>query len=327
MMPLRCWSRLGAALLAAMAVSGCRNPGYTPEEEADARKIQWGRPFYESGKGTPAEYATNQRGQLNHEGAIVRGEIDGDYAAAVRALASCYREAAIGFAWREPRTTAKIPVLRAMPVIDGVVDEEEWRGALTFEGEFPLNSPERTAGEPSCWRVGWRGNSFYVAAQFRDPDLQIFESQATGDEPKMFKGDSLECFIRPRSDQFLYWEFIANPAGSLWELMHVNNPWGGSVTLANALRTGARAAAIRTGEGFSVELVLPLQEFHGVWCRRPPRPGDRFEFILVRTRLDNGVYTKNSPVPFLYDGHNIFGYIRAELGAPGEEGSTAPEKD
>ena len=136
--------------------------------------------------------------------------------------------------------------------------------------------------------------------------------------------DGSLAYLQPK---FPNVEFIANPAGSLWELMHVNNPWGGSVTLANALRTGARAAAVRTGEGFSVELVLPLQEFHGVWCRRPPRPGDRFEFILVRTRLDNGVYTKNSPVPFLYDGHNIFGYIRAELGAPGEEGSTAPEKD
>lgn len=52
---------------------GCRTPDYTPEEEAAAREIMFGRPFYDRGKGTPAEFVTNQRGQYNPYGAVLRG--------------------------------------------------------------------------------------------------------------------------------------------------------------------------------------------------------------------------------------------------------------
>ncbi len=302
-------------LAAAGLLSGCRS-GYTSLQEEHARKIEWGRPFYESGKGTPAEFASNRRGQLNREGAILRGEISGDYADAVRKLAACYEDAAIGFAWKEPRADVAVPYLPQAPMIDGAIDPAEWEGALRFDGEFRLNCPGRTPGEPSEWRIGWRDGFLYAAARFRDRDLRVSDGKALGGKSKMFEMDSFEFFLRPRTDQFIYYEFIVNPRGNLWGLMHVNNPWGGSMTLANALEVGARAAARPDAEGFSVELALPLTEFHGVWCRRPPRAGDAFEFIMVRTNRDGEEYSKNSPVPFLYDGHNIFGYARAVLARP-----------
>lgn len=303
-------------LILAIFCFGCTQfAGYTPEEEVDARRILQGRPFYDRGKGTPAEYATNQRGQLNREAAILRGEIPGDYAEAVRKLAACFRDAERGFSWRTPRPELTVPQLAAAPVIDGVLRDACWQEAYRFRGAFLLNSEMPIPDDASCWRIGWHGESLYLAAEFQDKRLTVFRSTRFGTREQLFQGDSLECFIRPRRDLRLYWEFIVNPEGTLWELMHANNPWGGVATLSENLHTGAQAAARVTSEGVCVELALPLGELYGPWWRRALRPGDRFDFIAVRTDRNGDEYRRTAPVPFLYDGHNVFGYIQATLGA------------
>lgn len=296
----------------ALLAGGCSPPEYTRLQEEQAYKIVMGRPFIERGKNTPAEFAANRRGKLNHEAAILRGECDGDYAEAVRKLSACYAEAELGFTWTEPRRRITVPKLPDAPEIDGNIMPAEWRNACRFTGEYLLNQKEKLVNEPSQWYIGEHDNYLYLAAYFRDSDLCVYDA-VDGVEPKMYEGDVFEFFLRPRPDQLIYYEFIVNPNGKSWNLMHLNDPWGDFFTLSFQLQINVRAMANQTMTGFSVELAVPLTEFHGKWCTHPAKRGDRFDFMMIRTNRNGNAYWKSSPVPFLYDGHNIFGYIEARL--------------
>ncbi len=305
-------NKYGCLLLLPLILSGCRSNDYTPREEENARKVMVGRPFYESGKGTPAEFATNMRGQMNHEGAVVRGEREGDYAHAVKRLSSVYDDAQLGFQWKLPFPETAVPRLAAPPAVDGSFSAGEWQGARVWQGEYVVSRKNPVPGSAAVWRAGWHGDRLYVAARFPDRDIQSYENDVKANR-WIHRGDSLELFLQPDSAEGIYFEFIVNPRGSLWALKHVNNIWGGHVTMGTDLDLGVRTAARSDKEGFTVEMSIPLPRLHGAWCRHSPRSGDSFRFMLVRTNRDGETYTKSSPVPFLYDGHNIYGYFRAKL--------------
>lgn len=287
---------------------GCRAPEYTPAEEAAAREIMSGRPFYDRGKGTPAEFVTNQRGQYNPYGAILRGE--DLYPEAVKTLARIRNEAELGFTWQHPVPVARLPRLAAAPKIDGIWEEAEWRDALRFEGEFVMNRDEKTRqSRPSLWLAGWRDGHLYVAVRFPDEEIHAFREPAK----PIHLGDSLELFVRPAADESLYFEFIVSPEGTLWARKHIFSDWGGYITLRDQADRGVRCAAKRDDAGYAIEIAVPFEQLHSKWIRRPPQPGDAFTFMMVRTSLDGENYSKSTPVPFLYDGHNVFGYFLAEL--------------
>lgn len=287
--------------------------GYTPKEEQNAKKVQSSE-FYKQGKGSPAQFITDLRARLHHEAAIVRGEKTVNYTKAVKKLSALYQEAEKGFNWKEPLPTAEIPHLAVRPIIDGTVKANEWSKALCFKGEYMLNKNKKTPHVPSLWYVGWTNTHLYFAARFLDADLNIFSGKLRDPAPsRIYEGDSLELFIRPCLDQLLYYEYIINPAGKQLSLMHGNNRYGGHALLGNREKAGQVVAAAHDSKGFSVEIAVPLNSLHGFWCKRTPRSGDTFGFILVRTNLNAKNNIKSSPVPFLYDGHNIFGYIKAKL--------------
>ncbi len=296
--------RLPLLLLLLLLLAGCRHPGYTPAEEAAAREIMSGRPFYDSGKGTPAEFMTNLRGQYNPYGAVLRGE--DIYPAAVQKLAELRNEAQLGFDWKHPVPEAKLPRLTA-PRIDGIPEEAEWRNALRWEGEFVMSCDPKTAqAVPSVWCAGWDERYFYLTVRFPDDEINAL--------PELIhNGDCLELFIRPCGRENIYFEFIVNPDGILWMRKHAFSDWGGSFVIAEHPGDGVLHAAKRDDKGYSVELAIPFDILHSKWNRRSPRAGDSFSFMAARINLDGKCRTKSAPVPFLYDGHNVFGYFNAEL--------------
>lgn len=279
----------------------------TPEEIQQAKAVA-DSSFFFSGKGTPAEYATNMRGQLLRESAILNGKDCGNYAEAVRRLAACGRDAQIGFQWKQKRPLVNVQRLSRKPVIDGHVNAAEWENATLFRGEFQLGESGRNSFTDTEWRIGVYGNSLYVSACFRDAEQHVV-SYAPGGSAAPWLGDSLELFIRPSPEELFYYELVINPDGELCTFWHLNNPYGGYTRLQECVNI-AQARTMRTADGFSVELELPLHNLHPAWCRKLPVPGSRFDFILIRTNRNTQTYTLSAPVPFLYNGHNIFGYIR-----------------
>lgn len=294
-----------------LLISGCRHQAAYSERELKNARLNT-TSFVEQCRGTPAEFAANSRLGMEEAAMIVKGGIsDKEYAAAVKRLSKCYEEASRGLEWQAPITKADIPELEAPPVIDGEIDEQEWRGALLFAGEYPLNSERPLARSAATWRIGRHGAILYVGCRFQDRDVQVFSGR-TGEngKPAIYEGDSLEIFIQPNPENRIYYEFLVNPAGELQVLQHAASNLWKWIPLDLEVKSGAAVGAARTVDGYAVELAIPLSVFHGTWCRQEPLPGERIHFIFVRTNRDGNDYSKSCPVPLLYDGHNTFGYIR-----------------
>lgn len=272
--------------------------------------------FCERALNTPARYSAQLRGGWEALAWRLKNPRHPRYAATVRLFARIHDEVRAGMEWKEPPPKATVPRFAASPEIDGIIKPEEWKNALVYQGEYPLNHTERLKEySQTVWRIGWHGGSLYAAAEFKDRNIVPYHGRFdTPELQPLYMGDAFELFIRPEKKKPLYYEYLVNPAGSLWALVHVNDPRGSWIRICDDFPTMARTSVRRTETGYSIELSVPLGEQYGPWWSKTPRAGDRFSFMMVRTHRDGEVYFRTTPVPLLYEGHNIFGYVAAELG-------------
>lgn len=294
---------------------------YSEREQDNARRLLESPSFVEDCRGTPAEFAANRRLGMEDAAAIVRGNVSAEeYAAAIKRLSACYEDTRRGLNWTTPPPEVSIPELKAPPVIDGAMDETQWDGAYQFSREFPLNSEHAFADSSAVWRIGEYRGTLYIGCRFRDRDVRAFSGR-TGEEGRqpIYEGDSLEVFVHPNRKSRLYYEFLTNPDGELQVLRHAASKLWKWVPVDLEYESGAVVGATRTGDGYDVELAIPMAAFHGAWCGREPLPRVGIHFMLVRTNLDGTDYRRSSPVPLLYDGHNTSGYIRGVLRRKPEE--------
>ena len=264
---------------------------------------------------TPARYSAQLRGGWEHLALRLKDPRHPRYAAAVRLFARIHDEVLAGMKWKETLPKAAIPRFAAPPAIDGIIKPEEWKNALVYRGEYPLNQTRRSEKyEKTSWRIGWHGNTLYVAAEFEDRNITPYHGRfSTPDLRPLYMGDAFELFIRPIEGKPLYHEYLVNPQGILWALVHVNDPRGSWIRICDDFPTKAETAVRVTKNGYSLELSVPLGEMYGPWRNRPSQTGHRFSFMMIRTHRDGERYFRTAPVPLLYEGHNIFGYIKAEL--------------
>ncbi len=261
------------------------------------------RAFYLSGRGTMAEFLTNQIPSLTRECAALRGEPEIDRQEAAGRIARFYDLARLGFTSAFPEA-ATLPELKQRPLLDGVLSPGEYEPAITFYGEYPLNGTEGLESERnSVWHLGVYDDSLWCAASFED--LEIHSVLPERDGAPIYTGDSLEFFLRPNLDAVFYFEFIIGPEGQFFGRLHGNNPYGTHVVLAEV---APPEIAVRREEGkLTYEFAFPLRELVFPACIRRKR--NEFSFMMVRTNRNGGSWLKSTPVPFLYDGHNIFGYL------------------
>ena len=93
-------------------------------------------------------------------------------------------------------------------------------------------------------------------------------------------------------------------------MMHCHLKTGRWQPINDRLNLGIlRAASIENGK-LNYEMAIPLAALYGEWNLRGIRPGDEFEFMPIRCDRNASGFRKTTPVPLLYDGHNIYGYIR-----------------
>lgn len=309
-----------AAAAALLLFPGCRGGGesFTAAEEREALRIANDPTVYERGKGTAAEFITNKCYHPGITCSIVRsGPGRRDYAECVRKVAGFAADMERGFAWREPRRRIRIPELAAAPRLDGVPETDEWHGALTFHGEYPLDATRKNE-EPSIWRFGHREGVLYIAAEFRDHTPEVRRGLSQKSPEPLYTGDSLELFLRPDNRHPCYYELLVNPAGELWTMRHAAKETGSWRILDESFDSDLRAATCIAPEGYSIELAVPLERLYAASPGETIRPGAEFSLMPVRTDRSGTQWLRSVPVPLLYDGHNLFGYMVAELGRPGE---------
>jgi hypothetical protein len=282
----------------------------SPEQILHAEFVADGNTFYNSGKGTPAEYITNMRGKLIREAAIVRGGECGNYQEAVQKLADCYEMAQTGMTWKQTPVVVPLKKLFRRPTIDGRFCLAEWTEANQFQGEFLLGKTKKSNLFDTQWLIGTYENSLFIAVRFQDVDQNSIPYQAGKSSPWL--GDALEVFIRPDLKDLFYYELVVNLEGELCTFWHLNDPYGGYHRLKECTNTAIKVKTSRTAREIIFELEIPMNELHPAWCQQLPKKGDVFSFMLCRSNCDNwGKRHVTTPVPFLYDGHNIFGYISA----------------
>jgi len=156
------------------------------------------------------------------------------------------------------RPTSSLPEIQAVkaakpPVIDGVVDEGEWQGAVTATN-FIQYEPRR--GEQSGSRtealVLYDAGHLYVA--FRAWDSEAITAQLTQRDADLFRDDAVVVVIDTTNDRRSGYYFITNALGTqadgriaddgrttepIWDA-----PW--------------ESAARRTDDGWSAEFSIPL---------------------------------------------------------------------
>ena len=264
--------------------------------------------------GTPAEFAANQRGALETEAnALLNGTLSEERKRhVIQRYSRISDDIRRGLEWEEPVCQVTIPYLRRPPAIDGMISPGEWNGSLLFEGEYLLNQREKADKRPSKWQIGWNKDTLYLAVEFKDSTPMIFRYIGFEKENNpIYLGDTFEFFLRPSLEKRVYYEYLVNPAGDLWVLQHMNDPFGHWLRLEEHFATQAYCKSRITSSGYQIELAIPLDDFRKTTRRNLFKSNQRFSFMLVHTDRSHEQYLRGTPVPLLYDGHNIFGYLNA----------------
>jgi len=147
--------------------------------------------------------------------------------------------------------------LAAAPVLDGVIDPEEWRGAGQVEGMIQF---EPAFGEPSPFptviRLGFDDESLYVAFSCTDPEPDRISASVTARDGEIDEiDDSVALLLDTFDDDHTGYYFVTNLLGTQLDGRVADN--GRSVDSRWDARW--RSAAARTEGGWSAEIAVPFK--------------------------------------------------------------------
>jgi len=153
------------------------------------------------------------------------------------------------------RTVAAVRIT-APPVIDGVIDDECWKGASSTDSLIQF---EPRNGEPSPHRtviyVGFDDGALYVAFVCYDSDPGRIAAAMTRRDSDLGDDDAVAIFLDSLNDGYTATAFVTNPLGTQRDFRITDNgrtsdsEWDGTWEVA----------AARTAEGWSAEFAIPLR--------------------------------------------------------------------
>ncbi|HUU22555.1 MAG TPA: glycoside hydrolase domain-containing protein, partial [Phycisphaerae bacterium] len=178
-------------------------------------------------------------------------------------------------------TRSVLPKLAAPPVIDGVINDQEWAGAAGFNAQVSQSDAHVLYPRAVAWYVAWDDENLYVAS--RTPLLK-------NERPKrkarsrigqtIMMDDSVELWIDPKGRNAgpqvaSHFQGIVTSLGITYHSRLF--PKIGARTSAHdpAWQVGARADA----KHMDVEVRMPVKGFDQP---RPNRPGDVWGMMLAR---------------------------------------------
>jgi len=276
-------------------LNGC--VGISQEDLVLVEELQESSSFY----GTSAEWkcrqvATPKNQILRHD---LMNQKSGTNAQIRKELRTLRDEILLGKNFQKS-SPVEIPRLEIEPVIDG--DGSDWFG-LELKEEYLLNSA--TPSGEALWKMAYDSKYLYFSALFRDADIQVNQL-----EP--YQADSLELFLLTDTRLASYCEIVVSPRGDSYFR------WGvvqrtGEIYVKPFTPCDVQIKAICSSQQYSIEGKISFLNFPGYLKGNPPRSGEIIKFMMVRTNLDGDSYSRTTPVPFLYDGHNTYGYMTAIL--------------
>ena len=191
-----------------------------------------------------------------------------------------------GFADVEATGAAQLPthvILRAAGpiVVDGVLDEPSWTGAITV-GDFVFPWWKEGEREQTEARLLWDDTNLYVS--FVAQDKHVSAAYKNRDDP-VSKDDCVEVFVMPDTANVgHYYNIEANVLGTVLDRFQLAEPTG-SYTAQVEVATridGSLNDETDEDRGFVSEFAIPFDSFVDTAPHIPPQPGDVWRLNLYR---------------------------------------------
>jgi hypothetical protein len=178
-------------------------------------------------------------------------------------------------------------ILRASspPVIDGKLDEADWRNAPSV-GDFSFPWFKEGQKEQTVAKLLWDDENLYVSWYARDNHISAYVTERHG---PVSRDDCVEIFISPNPDKVKnYYNFEINVIGTI--LSQARTDWRtGSLNWdpeGMQFRTSYHGLAKKDESPddtfWIVEAAIPLKNFAKDAVHTPPQEGDRWRLNLQR---------------------------------------------
>ena len=173
---------------------------------------------------------------------------------------------------KESSTALQIPRIRKAPVIDGKATDPCWQN-LPFQSNFCKLGTKTPVKAQTRFKVCHDNWNLYVFVECDEPAMDKIRC-ATGtkqDDEMRWKDDSVEVNLVPLTDAVVYYKYIINTAGGIWD-MHLkdDNTGTNNYTIDSSFSGNALIKTVKGKDRYTVECAIPLytldlKEAKDVW--------------------------------------------------------------
>lgn len=181
-----------------------------------------------------------------------------------------------------------VPYAKTKPVIDGVIDDTEWSGAISLNA-LQTTGRAVSSRQTRFW-LAWDEDNLYLAMRspLRDGERPIQALRDTDTDVNVVFDDSYELWLdldtNSTDGQPVYFQYLGNFAGARWDVM--NEPAVGNSRLGWTAGWKTFNRLSPTG-AWEMEVVIPRAsllrdkpftdgtEFRAMFCRNYKRPWEQ----------------------------------------------------
>ncbi len=177
------------------------------------------------------------------------------------------------------------------PRLDGKGDDAAWKFAAEISNFLlPWEKPPRNATTGTKAKLLWDAKYLYYLAELEDGDLKATRKDRDGE---IWKDDVFELFFKPKDSDPGYYEFQANPLGTMLDIFYPERAPNGYIDQKNKGRFGNAVKVVVNGTlnksddedtGWTVEGRIPWTDFKQTGGG--PKLGDEWKFTLCRYDYD-----------------------------------------
>lgn len=181
---------------------------------------------------------------------------------------------------------AAVPEMRVAPILDGVIQPDEWRDAVSFTGL--MNQQSTALPEPMQGRI-WLGHDrerLYIGLRSALPPDGVIARVREHDHANELEGED-HWSVQLQVDSTT-WLFFINSLGTFSDQRYTLANRGEQNRHSRGLdwASGAQVKAHMTETAWEVEMAIPFSAFG---LEGPPPPGEAWRALFARNRTYPGV--------------------------------------
>jgi hypothetical protein len=194
------------------------------------------------------------------------------------------------------------------PVIDGIIQENEWQNAY-WQNSFVACPGDALTKQQTRFAVIFDKNNIYLAAKCDEIHINKIKPYSKNDI-NIWRHDGLEFFLQRLSNNKEYSQFLVSAGGGRYGLKFTTTTSRTNQAIASS--KWQAAAALNSG-GYTIEIKIPFSLFSDA----NPQNGTEWRLNIQRnsTTLDSDRYSTWSPVS-KFQNPADFGYLVFALAEP-----------